>query len=297
VSAIIATLGVYFFVALGFAAKRKFRELDERTLILLSVYFLQPILSFWGILGKSIELSDLYAPLGYFAISLIGAILGWFIFVTVLKDKKAAAIATAGGIIGNTGNLGIPLLVALYGKSVAFYAVLINLANVVILYTVGVFLYSLGSCDTKTALKNIAKMPVLWSATVAMALNIAGVSFHPAFMQTIEMGAYASMVLQLLIFGIFIGGLGKLSVDIKTLVATMTSKFILLPLLAFALLSLVNMPPLIKTLVFLQVCMPLAVSNVILASLYECKPYTVTANILASFVLFLGLFFVYRGLF
>jgi len=296
-NALIATLGVYFFVLLGFGAKRIFKELDERTLVLLSVYFLQPILSFWGILGKSIETSDIYAPLGYFVISIIGAAVGWYFFVFILKDKKAAAIATAGGVIGNTGNLGIPLLVAMFGKSVAFYAVLINLANVVVLYTIGVFLYSLGSFDAKTALKNIAKMPVLWSAAIAVVLNIYGVSLHPALEQTIEMGAYASMVIQLVIFGVFIGGLGRLSVEAKTVAATMASKFVLLPLVAFVALSFVDMPQLIKSLIFLQVCMPLAVSNVNLASLYECKPYTVTANILVSAILFLGLFFVYRNLF
>lgn len=132
-STFIVILGIYSFVALGFAAKRIFSEIDERTLVLLSVYFLQPILAFWGLFGKTIELSDFSAPTLYMGVSLLGAVAGFALFSKVLSDKRDVAIVTASGIIGNTGNLGIPLLVGIFGKTAAFYAVLINTANVFVL--------------------------------------------------------------------------------------------------------------------------------------------------------------------
>ena len=154
-SLLLSIIGVYFFVSLGFAAKRIFGEIDERTLVLLSVYFLQPILSFWGILGAKIHFAAISAPLIYFGISLFAAVFGFFVFSRVFEDKKDAVIVTAGGVIGNTGNLGIPLLLAMFGKTAVFYAVLINIANIFVLYVVGVFLYSLGSYTVKEAIKNI----------------------------------------------------------------------------------------------------------------------------------------------
>lgn len=293
----LAILGVYFFVALGFVAKRMFSDIHERTLILLSVYFLQPILSFWGILGAKIDFTAVSAPLIYFGISLFAAVFGFFVFSRIFEDKKDAVIVTAGGVIGNTGNLGIPLLLAMFGKAAVLYAVLINVANIFVLYVIGVFLYSLGSYTAREAIKNILSMPVIWSTLAAILINYFGVTLPSAFEQTVEMGAYTSMTIQLIIFGVFLGGLGRFRPDMKLMAWGMGYKFAVVPLLAFGVLSFLDIPNFVKALVFLQVCMPLAVNNVNLASLYDCKPYTVTANILASAVLFAGLIFIYKSVF
>jgi predicted permease len=296
-SIFLSIIGVYFFVFLGFAAKRVFEEIHERTLVLLSVYFLQPILSFWGILGAKIDFTAVSAPAMYFGISLFSALFGFFIFSKVFKEKKDAVIVTAGGVIGNTGNLGIPILLAMFGKGIALYAVLINLANIFVLYVIGVFLYSMGNYTAKKAVKNILSMPVIWSSAIAITMNYLNIKIPDAFNQTIEMGAYTSMTIQLIIFGVFLGGLTRFKPDMKLVGWGMGYKFLAVPAFAFLALSMTDLEPMIKTLVFLQVCMPLAVNNVNLASLYDCKPYTVTANILVSSVLFMGLIFIYKGVF
>jgi len=297
VSTIVIICGVYFFVLLGFVAKRIFSEIDERTLVLLSVYFLQPMLAFWGILGKKMEINDFFAPALYLAISVIGSVAGFVLFSRFFNDKKDVAIITAAGVIGNTGNLGIPLLVGLFGKEAAFYAVLINTANVFVLYVVGVFLYSMGNFTTKEAVKNIVSIPVIWFSLGAILLNFAGVTLNASVTKIVEMGAHTSMVIQLVIFGVFMAGLGRVSVEKKTLIFAMVNKFVFMPLIAFAVLLFSDASSFIKTIVFLQVCMPLAVSNVNLASLYGCKPYTVTALILVSAGLFLALIFPFMRVF
>jgi predicted permease len=237
------------------------------------------------------------APLIYFVISLFAAVFGFFFFSRLFADKKDAVIITAGGVIGNTGNLGIPLLLAMFGKGAVLYAVLINLANIFVLYIIGVFLYSLGNYTPKEAIKNIFSMPVIWSAALAVTLNYVGFELPSSLEQMVEMGAYTSMTIQLIIFGVFLGGLGRFKPDIGLVGATMAYKFVVVPLFAFAVLILLPIEPFLKTLIFLQLCMPLAVNNVNLASLYGCKPYTVTANILVSSILFVGLIFVYKSVF
>jgi len=47
----------------------------------------------------------------------------------------------------------------------------------------------------------------------------------------------------------------------------------------------------IKGILFLELMMPLAVANVNLASLYECRPKDVTALVLVTSLLFLVLIF------
>ena len=54
----------------------------------------------------------------------------------------------------------------------------------------------------------------------------------------------------------------------------------------------IELDPMIKGIIFIELMMPLAVANVNLASLYDCSPRVVTALVFLSSVLFLGIIFV-----
>ncbi|WP_228448586.1 hypothetical protein [Sulfurospirillum diekertiae] len=64
----ISILSIYAFILLGFMAKRMLKEeMNEKGMILLSIYFLQPMLSFWGLSSRPIDFSLLQAPFWYLA--------------------------------------------------------------------------------------------------------------------------------------------------------------------------------------------------------------------------------------
>jgi predicted permease len=48
----------------------------------------------------------------------------------------------------------------------------------------------------------------------------------------------------------------------------------------------------IKGILFLELIMPLAVANVNLGSLYECRPRDITALVFITSILFLGIIFI-----
>jgi predicted permease len=48
----------------------------------------------------------------------------------------------------------------------------------------------------------------------------------------------------------------------------------------------------VKGIVFIELLMPLAVANVNISSLYNCKPKVVTALVMITSVLFLGIIFI-----
>jgi predicted permease len=292
-SVIFSVFGIYIFIAVGFAAKLSFKEkIDDRTIILLSVYFLQIFLTFWGLLKRPIDSTLLYAPLLYVVIVLLTLLVTFPFVKRLFKDPKERSIATVAALIGNTGNLGIPLSIAIFGEESIPYTTVINLVNVFVVYTLGVYFYSRGTFSVRTSLTNIVKLPILWAAMIAIALNLGGYEPSSTVDKTLQMGAYASMVVQLLLFGIYL-----YDVRIKTLNKMLIAwvggiKFLLLPLLAFALLSLADMEPMIKGILFLELIMPLAVANVNLGSLYECRPRDITALVFITSILFLGIIFI-----
>lgn len=278
---------------MGFIAKMSFKEqIDDKTITLINVYFLQVFLTFWGLLIRPIDITLLYAPSIYLGIVVVLLIVSALVAKKLFSSPKEYSIATVAAIIGNTGNLGIPINIAIFGEESIPYTTVVNLVNVFVVYTVGVFYYSRGSFDTKTSLLNIVKLPILWAAILAIALSIYGYKPSGVVLNTLMMGAYASMTMQLFLFGIYLYGT-KIQEISKTLVIwVLTFKFLLLPAIAFLVLVNITLDPMIKGIIFIELMMPLAVANVNLASLYECSPRVVTALVFISSFVFLGAIFI-----
>ncbi len=278
---------------MGFIAKMSFKDqIDDKTITLINVYFLQVFLTFWGLLIRPIDITLLYAPSIYLGIVVVLLIVSAIVAKRLFKSPKEHSIATVAAIIGNTGNLGIPINIAIFGEESIPYTTVVNLMNVFVVYTVGVFYYSRGSFDTKTSLLNIVKLPILWAAILAITLSIYGYKPSGVVLNTLMMGAYASMTMQLFLFGIYLYGT-KIQEISKTLVVwVLTFKFILLPAIAFLVLVNIELDAMIKGIIFIELMMPLAVANVNLASLYDCSPRVVTALVFLSSIVFLGAIFV-----
>ncbi|MHC3993371.1 AEC family transporter [Thiomicrolovo sp. ZZH C-3] len=291
-SAIVSVLGIYLFIGVGYLAKRSFKEqIDERTITLLSVYFLQIFLTLWGLLKRPIDTTLLQTPLLYIGITLSLVAVTMFASRLLFADVKERSIATVAALIGNTGNLGIPLGIALFGEESVPYTTIINLANVFFVYTFGVYYYSRGNFSVRDSLLNIVKLPVLWAALVAIALNLGGYRPSGTVEETLTMGAYASMVMQLVLFGIYLYDT-KLTELNRVLIGWVNGlKFLAVPAVTYAILSLTDLPEMVKGILFMEMLMPLAVANVNLASLYDCRPKALTALIFITSVLFLGIIF------
>jgi len=292
-STIVSVLGIYLFIGVGYLAKRSFKSrIDERTITLLSVYFLQIFLTFWGLLIRPIDATLLSAPLLYVGITLSLVALTAFFSRMLFSDLKERSIATVAALIGNTGNLGIPLGIALFGEQSVPYTTLINLANVFFVYTFGVYYYSRGNFSVKASLLNIVKLPVLWAALVAITLNLWGYRPSGTIERTLMMGAYASMVMQLVLFGIYLYDTKIKQINRLLIGWVSAMKFLAVPAVTYAALSMTTFDPMVKGILFMEMLMPLAVANVNLGSLYDCRPKEITALVFITSLLFLGIIFV-----
>ena len=292
-SIILSILSVYIFIVMGYVAKKSFKEkIDDKTITLINVYFLQVFLTFWGLLLYPIDMTLFYAPSLYFVIVGCVVVIAAFGAKFLFENKKEYSIATVATIIGNTGNLGIPLNIAIFGESSIPYTTIINLVNVFVVYTLGVFFYSRGSFNTKTSLLNIVKIPILWAAIIALFLSINHIAIHKSILNMLMMGAYASMTMQLFLFGIYLYGTQIKTINKTLVVWVLVFKFLILPLTAFMVLVNTSLESMVKGIVFVELLMPLAVANVNLASLYDCKPKLTTSLVFISSLLFLGIIFL-----
>lgn len=278
---------------MGYIAKMSFKEkIDDKTITIINVYFLQVFLTFWGLLTRPVDITLLYAPSIYLAITLIVLVISAVIAKKIFYEKKEYSIATVAALIGNTGNLGIPLNIAIFGEESIPYTTVINLMNVFVVYTIGVFYYSRGSYSVKDSFLNIIKLPILWAAFIAIALSIIGYRPNNAVLNTLMMGAYASMTMQLFLFGIYMYSSEIKEMSKRLIGWTVGIKFLLIPVVTFAVLTYIDIDKTIKGILFIELLMPLAIANVNLASLYDCKPKSVTVLTLITSLLFLGVIFL-----
>ena len=293
ITTLLSIITVYFFIVLGYMAKRIFKkDMSSKTLTLMSVYFLQPFVTMWGFSTAKLHSEHIFVPLFYLGIIFILSIPTMIIAKRFFKDKKEQAIFSIAGLVGNTGNIGIPLGLALFGEESVIFTTLITIANVFVIYIIGVYTYSHGSFSIRQSLFNIIKIPIIPVSIFAILLNIYDVPLNDQFKDFFKMGAYAGIVLQLFIMGTFMHDLTFHNVNPKLYIGTLSQKFIILPIASALLLSLTNLPLFVQAVMLMQMMTPLAIANVILASLYNCRPKDVTMLVLISTLLFIPVIFV-----
>jgi len=273
-------------------AKRIFKEeMSTKTLTLMSVYFLQPFVTVWGFSTAKLHVEHVYVPLLYLAIIISLLIPTLFLGKLIFNNIKERAIFTIAGFVGNTGNIGIPLGIALFGEQSVIYTTLINIANVFVVYVIGVYIYSRGSFSIKDSLLNIVKIPIIPASAIAILININNITISSEIEEFLKMGAYAGIVLQLFLLGTFLQGIRVKELHPKLFIGTISQKFILIPLATAVILSFTSLPLFVQGVIFMEMMVPLAVANINLASLYDCKPKDVTTLIFLSTLLFIPLLF------
>jgi len=105
-SIIFSILSIYVFIVIGYLAKSAFKEkIDEKTITLINVYFLQVFLTFWGLLIRPIDITLLYAPSIYLLVVSIVLLISALFAKYLFENKKEYSIAMVAALIGNTATI------------------------------------------------------------------------------------------------------------------------------------------------------------------------------------------------
>ncbi|MDN5078241.1 AEC family transporter [Aliarcobacter butzleri] len=290
-----SVLPIYFFIFLGFIAKKRFRtQIDEKTLVLLSLYFFQPILILWGLTKSPINYEFIMSPLFY--IIIVFTTLSFLIFFgkIIFNSRTDESIYLGTALIGNTGNLGIPLGIALFGVESVPYTSIINIANVFFMYTISVYFFAREQFSLKQAIISIFKIPAIWFALFAIILNYYQVPISEHITTALNMGAYTSLTIQLFIFGVYLYNVQVKTIPWKLSLHISFAKHILLPIIGILIIVwFTDFNSFVASILIMELMMPLAVNNVNFAVLYNCKPFDVAATILISSIVFVFLLYFY----
>ncbi|HRL08758.1 permease [Arcobacter cryaerophilus gv. occultus] len=293
--ALLSVLPIYFFIFLGFIAKKKLKtQIDEKSLVLISLYFLQPIMIFWGLTKEPINYEFILSPI-FFIFCMASTLLLMLLYSKfIFSSKTDENIFLATALIGNTGNLGIPLGIALFGEQSVPYTSIINIANIFFMYTISIYFFAREQFNFKQSLKSIFKIPVIWFALLALAVNYYEIPIPKEFDFALEMGAYTSLTLQLIIFGTYLYSVKIKTIPWKLSLQISFVKHILLPIIGILIIiSFTNLNSMVASILIMELMMPLAVNNVNFSVIYNTKPTDVAATILVSSAIFVAILHFY----
>ena len=280
---------------MGFIAKKKLKtQIDEKSLVLISLYFLQPIMIFWGLTKEPINYEFILSPI-FFIFCMASTLLLMLLYSKfIFSSKTDENIFLATALIGNTGNLGIPLGIALFGEQSVPYTSIINIANIFFMYTISIYFFAREQFNFKQSLKSIFKIPVIWFALLALAVNYYEIPIPKEFDFALEMGAYTSLTLQLIIFGTYLYSVKIKTIPWKLSLQISFVKHILLPIIGILIIiSFTNLNSMVASILIMELMMPLAVNNVNFSVIYNTKPTDVAATILVSSAIFVTILHFY----
>lgn len=249
---------------------------------------------FWGLTKEPINYEFVMSPL-FFLVSMgITLILMLLYSKLIFVSKTDENIFLATALIGNTGNLGIPLGIALFGEQSVPYTSIINIANIFFMYTISIYFFARDKFNFKDSIKSIFKIPVIWFAFFALLVNYYQVPIPKEFNFALEMGAYTSLTLQLIIFGTYLYSVKVKSLPWKLSLQISFAKHILLPIVGILIVVyFTNLNTMVASILIMELMMPLAVNNVNFSVIYNTKPTEVAATILISSAIFVALLYFY----
>ena len=199
----------------------------------------------------------------------------------------------ASSLVGNTGNLGIPLGIALFGEASVPYTSILNIANIFYIYIFSVYFFAGEKFKFTDALKEIFKIPAMHSAVLALLFNYYGFSLNEDLDKVFNMGAYAAIVMQLVVFGIFMSQVKVKSANWNLSINITLFKHIILPIIGLFVIVYFKIDPFVGAIIFLELIVPLAVNNVNLSALYNCKPIDTTFAVIISTLCFVAFMAIY----
>lgn len=234
------------------------------------------------------------SPIFYLIIVLTTLTILIFISKIVFSSRTDESIYLGTALVGNTGNLGIPLGIALFGVESVPYTSIINIANVFFMYTISVYFFAREQFSLKEAIISIFKIPAIWFASLALFLNYYQIPINKHILMALDMGAYTSLTIQLFIFGVYLYSVRIKIIPWKLSLHISFAKHFILPLIGiFIIIWFTDFNSFVASILIMELMVPLAVNNVNFAVLYNCKPFAVASTILVSSALFVGMLYFY----
>lgn len=263
------------------------RWLDVRPAALSKVvfYLFSPCLIFDLLVASQLALEDIVRMLLFAAVIMLGVgALTWLIGRAFIRDRKLLVAVVLSTTLMNAGALGIPLIEFSLGEEALAYASLFFVAMLILTYTVGVGIASLGAVQLQQVLQELLQTPALYAVVGAFVFMAFEWHFPAPIQRSISTLSAATIPVMLVLLGVQLHEMeGTLRVGPLVYATFMRlGGGLVCGILISALFGLGGAA---RQAGILEAAMPSAIVTTVLATEYDVKPDFVTTVVFTTTLL------------
>jgi predicted permease len=261
------------------------RKIESRDLSLITFNILSPCLIFNILTHSELGNGEIVQMVGFgFLVMLLVGLVTWVAGRLLKLDRKMQAALLISTMFMNAGNYGMPLAQFVFGDQGLAYASLYFASMVMLSYTLGVVIVSMGSMSLPRALLNLARVPTIYALVLALVLVETGWRLPLPLDRVIGLLADAAIPMMLIILGIQLHQVSWRGA-FKPIVLATTIKLVIGPLIAIGINWIYGLQGAAQQAGILQSGMPTAVMTTVLATEFDTEPAFVTAVVFTGTLL------------
>lgn len=259
--------------------------LEARSLARLGFNVFGPCLVFKLLTGTELSGSAMAGMAAVTALSLLGVAGIAFVIGRImgLRRRPLAALVLV-AMLPNAGNYGLSLVRMAFGQEALAHAGVFFVTSSVVLYTVGVFVASLGTVEPRQALFGLARVPAIYAVLVALVVVRMDLTIPLPIDRTVTILSEAAIPVFLVVLGLELRRAGSLE-SYRVLGLGIGLRLVVSPILALVLVRVLGITGSGREAGLVESAMPVAVATTVLAETYDIEPGFITAAVLVSTVL------------
>jgi predicted permease len=235
----------------------------------------------------SSELSggDILRVFSYSVVQMLCIILAAFIIGKLLRlDRKLLVAVILVSTFMNAGNFGLSIAHFTFGETALAYASVFFVGMVLLTYTVGAIIASLGTKSFLDSLKELLRIPTIYAIPIALVILYTGVEVPLVINRTTSLMSDASIPLMLILLGLQFHKEINIK-EKKALLMATGLRLIGSPMIGFALAGVFSLSGAAYQASIMETAMPTAVATTVLATEYDVEPGFITSAVFLSTII------------
>lgn len=245
-----------------------------------------PSLIFLAIYNIDLSILPIIAPIPLICI-LVGVLSGLiaYIFATVKKyPKKTRWSILLTSAMFNSGFLGYPIVLGVFGEDGLVRAVFYDLGSMILFIAFGVLLLLIYGGKYTTILRRALIFPPLWAVALALILNFINIDIGFIAYNTLDYLSGAAIPLIMISLGLSLEVRG-IKENFQAVFSVSIIKLLIAPVIASLIVLILGMGGLERQVTIIEAAMPSAMLSLVLAITYDLDIKTAAACIFASTIL------------
>jgi hypothetical protein len=260
----------------------KYLKVNPKTISQAVFYIFSPCLVFNLLTHSDVSIKDVLSLFGFCALNVsIMGLIAWSLGRLLRLPRRMLVAVMLTSMFVNAGNFGMPVVNFAFGETALTFASVYFASNLILNYTVGVMLSSMGASGIKQTLTGVFKLPAIYSVSLALVFMAGDWVLPQPVERSVEILGNAAVPCMLVLLGLQFQA-SRWTGNFKPVLLANSLRLLAAPILALTLSSIFGLMGVVKQAMVVEASMPPAVMNTVLATEFDLEPAFI------AFVVFLG---------